>query len=824
MKKVLICSACIILILLQGCGGEKRFLTHKLRIADITRNDAPVHSWLFADLKGEGAQFYISAESINAKFHAVLVKDLDGRIISQINVPHKVRGLKVLNDPRNGSCWLFYSFNDQHRVTVAAVNYIWQVPLQRQEKVFEGIGRTDRHQDNPDLEWYANIQPELLADIDGDGSLELVCRALDAFTVNPRGLVVYDFESGRIKWRLDLPTSLASVLLDDFDGDGNPELICSNYAFKNSREEILGMDDANGWLLVISPQGELLHRRRSFDGYGEIFLQAWDHDQDCINEIYAVNITWGAQKINNSVEVLRWNGNMFRVKKRWTTPSTFEKLYSPALFNTRDATGSRIILVIDRLRGLVMLDDTLEPVAEHKQEFIQKVWAVGDLNHNQVNEILAQTAEDDFLILDDKLAVRARLKNPFRDQTNISAHIVDTGHGRDRLIAICSPTQVHYYHYQPEPVPVLLYRWLDANALLISIFLFFTILALLIHTLRRQRLFILAVNSMEQGILVLSNTRRIVFYNQYVKSLLTEPGDGKSQLPLRDLRESFPDIYNALIGIKREKTNFHSTRQLLPHTRIEHQVNLFKLHGLRKRYLITIVPLLQPESVLGEKIAWADIARRLSHNVRRHITNIILMLGNLQEGEQQNLALQEYIALMRGEIEKIRVFTHAFQRFSELRDYDLKQQDLLPSVEHCLSHLQIPDTVKVIKNWQLSSVAAFFEPIRFEEALANVLTNSLEAMPEGGTLHITVKKFSLPNGSRDSLSVLVEVEDTGSGIPFKYLEEIWKPFFTNKKDGTGIGLPESKKIIESMGGRIEIQSEEGVGTVVSIWLKGSVDE
>jgi hypothetical protein len=56
------------------------------------------------------------------------------------------------------------------------------------------------------------------------------------------------------------------------------------------------------------------------------------------------------------------------------------------------------------------------------------------------------------------------------------------------------------------------------------------------------------------------------------------------------------------------------------------------------------------------------------------------------------------------------------------------------------------------------------------------------------------------------------------------MEDIWKPFFTTNQSGTGIGIPETRKIIDSMGGMMDIQSEEGLGTTVSIWLKGAQDE
>ena len=92
-------------------------------------------------------------------------------------------------------------------------------------------------------------------------------------------------------------------------------------------------------------------------------------------------------------------------------------------------------------------------------------------------------------------------------------------------------------------------------------------------------------------------------------------------------------------------------------------------------------------------------------------------------------------------------------------------------------------------------------------------------MPSGGYLQITAKTVASQESPKSDLRVLIEIEDNGNGIPEKYMEEIWKPFFTTKQSGTGIGLPESRKIIESMGGMITLHSEEGVGTTVSIWLR-----
>ncbi|MGC9362184.1 MAG: ATP-binding protein, partial [Candidatus Syntrophosphaera sp.] len=216
---------------------------------------------------------------------------------------------------------------------------------------------------------------------------------------------------------------------------------------------------------------------------------------------------------------------------------------------------------------------------------------------------------------------------------------------------------------------------------------------------------------------------------------------------------------------------------------------------------------------------------RLSHNVRRHITNVLLALKPLEENGQGSNGpeYREYAQIIRKEIEKIRVFTHAFQRFSELKEYDLKMQDVIPSVDHCVNHARIPSNVKLIRNWPDRSIEALSEPLRFEEALSNILNNALEAMPDGGTLQVSVKSFPGHTSPGGRLSVLIEVEDSGRGIPKDQMDEVWQLYYTTKESGTGIGLPEARKIIESMGGNIDIQSEPGMGTVVSLWLKGESD-
>lgn len=94
----------------------------------------------------------------------------------------------------------------------------------------------------------------------------------------------------------------------------------------------------------------------------------------------------------------------------------------------------------------------------------------------------------------------------------------------------------------------------------------------------------------------------------------------------------------------------------------------------------------------------------------------------------------------------------------------------------------------------------------------SLISNAIEAMPNGGLLTVTVRET--PQGD----AVEVRIQDTGVGIPADKLKEVFKPFYTTKPTGLGVGLSLAKRIIERQGGTITLASRERVGTVVTLKL------
>jgi signal transduction histidine kinase len=97
--------------------------------------------------------------------------------------------------------------------------------------------------------------------------------------------------------------------------------------------------------------------------------------------------------------------------------------------------------------------------------------------------------------------------------------------------------------------------------------------------------------------------------------------------------------------------------------------------------------------------------------------------------------------------------------------------------------------------------------------LLNLIINALQAMPEGGEIHLSTTMSPVKDNE-----IIVTVRDTGCGIPAENLNRLFDPYFTTRSRGFGLGLSIVDKIIQEHGGRIEVQSTPGKGSTFKLYL------
>jgi PAS domain S-box-containing protein len=213
-------------------------------------------------------------------------------------------------------------------------------------------------------------------------------------------------------------------------------------------------------------------------------------------------------------------------------------------------------------------------------------------------------------------------------------------------------------------------------------------------------------------------------------------------------------------------------------------------------------------------------AGMVGHDLRNPLQTIIgeLYLAkseveSLPEGElKDNLkesiqAIDEQTAYM----DKIVSDLQAFVRPIKIDKTPLNLREIVDAV---VSSIVVPVNIAVQTQIRDSFPQVKADPQLVKRVLTNLVTNALQAMPEGGKL--TIKSEVNPAGQ-----VSVTVEDTGIGIPEKIKPQIFTPLFTTKPRGQGFGLAVCRRVIEAHGGTISFKSQEGKGTKFIIQFPAS---
>jgi signal transduction histidine kinase len=219
----------------------------------------------------------------------------------------------------------------------------------------------------------------------------------------------------------------------------------------------------------------------------------------------------------------------------------------------------------------------------------------------------------------------------------------------------------------------------------------------------------------------------------------------------------------------------------------------------------------QQQLIQGERLAaLGELSAVVAHEVRNPLGVIFNSLGSLRRLVRPSGDAKMLFDIVEEEADRLNRIVGDLLDFARPSTPELHPEQLERVVD---------DAVGVALGQQVSGIEVTREldpsvpPVTMDarlvrQAVLNVAVNAVQAMPRGGRITIRTR--------REGPAALLEIEDTGAGIPEEVRERIFEPFFTTKASGTGLGLAVVKRIVESHGGTVCVRSVPGAGTTFAL--------
>jgi PAS domain S-box-containing protein len=214
--------------------------------------------------------------------------------------------------------------------------------------------------------------------------------------------------------------------------------------------------------------------------------------------------------------------------------------------------------------------------------------------------------------------------------------------------------------------------------------------------------------------------------------------------------------------------------------------------------------------------AVGQLAAGVAHEIRNPLTSMKGYAEFLQLDEKDPERM-EFLGIILDEIDRVNTIVEDFMVLAKPKAVELEEKNVVPIIQNVVSLLEFEARKKNVRltfNCSQEIIQIECDENRLKQVFLNFIKNGIEAMPNGGELH--VKTIIHDN------NVHISIQDTGVGISKEKLKKLGEPFFTTKKNGNGLGLMVSFKIIESHNGKVFVESEPNKGTTFNILLPAKI--
>lgn len=318
----------------------------------------------------------------------------------------------------------------------------------------------------------------------------------------------------------------------------------------------------------------------------------------------------------------------------------------------------------------------------------------------------------------------------------------------------------------------------------------------------------------DQGIICDVNDMSELFFNKSRQYFLNKPIQVLTNLLKNTSKNHIPIPIEQRIG-----TNYEQI--ILFDDEATNDVKYYHLTSFYDKELeMSIIEIVDQtaEKKLEQRLAHFDslssigqVAASIAHEIRNPMTTLkgfLQLVGASATGDTV-----KYLEVINSELDRMDSILNEMLILSKPTDEQIVDFSLSTLVDEVLKIIYpkaLMDGLKVTReDSQNMRSTVVGNPDKMKQVLLNLFKNALESMVSGGSLYV-----SLQNDESNNCKLLVQ--DTGIGMSAQQLNAIFLPFFTSKKTGTGLGLPFVLKTVEEMGGSLDVASELGVGTTITL--------
>jgi len=332
------------------------------------------------------------------------------------------------------------------------------------------------------------------------------------------------------------------------------------------------------------------------------------------------------------------------------------------------------------------------------------------------------------------------------------------------------------------------------------------------------------VQSLPMGLVALDSERCVISYNRTAVAVL---GRSKANALGRQAGEVLPPELTSLIEAA-SKTARVLEQEVVCSTAdgrsVPLSVSVSTLKGPEADFIgllllfrdMTEVQTLKQEVERSRRLASVGrLAAGVAHEIRNPLSSIKGFATYFRERYREVDEDRQTADIMIQEVDRLNRVIGQLLDFARPMAVEKAAVRIEPLIRHALKMIEPQAQDRGVQTKVRLDASVNTVPMdadRMGQVLLNLLLNALEATPAGGTLNVSAE------ADKEAGRIRIEIQDTGKGISREHLPLIFDPYFTTKGSGTGLGLAIVHKIVESHGGEVHVESEEGRGTTVTVEL------